>query len=81
MSVENGGRATIDDVYRIVDRLDSKLDRRLDAQDQRIREVKSEVDSIKGAIGLVRWLGPAGVGAVLLGLLTVAAAAAGFHVG
>lgn len=70
-------RATLQNVY---DRLESRLDRiedrivaRLEALETDVRANRSRLDKIEGGMLFVRWLGPAGVGAVLLGLLALAA--------
>lgn len=67
------------------DRRWERLEAKLDARDRHVdgrfaaHEVKitaqgSRIDRIEGGLGVIRWLGPAGVGAVLLGLLTMAGA-------
>lgn len=81
----HANRIGVADVYRLVSgieakqdvrwqNLESKLDRRDEKVDERINGVVSRLDRIEGAIGVVRWLGPAGVGAVFLGLLSMAGA-------
>ena len=64
-------RVTLRDVYDLVGRLENKLDRRLDNLDRDVDNLASRVDRMEGALGLVKWLGPAGVAALVIGLLTV----------
>ena len=63
-------RVTLQDVYAIVERLEGKLDRRLDNLDRDVDNLASRMDRLEGAMGLVKWLGPAGLAAVILGILT-----------
>lgn len=62
-------RVTLQDVYSIIERLEAKLDRRLDNLDREVDNLAARVDRIEGGMALVRWLGPAGVAALILGML------------
>lgn len=63
---------TTRDVYEIVARLETKLDTRLNRLERNDDALQSRLDRLEGGIALIKWLGPAGVGAVLLGLLSLA---------
>lgn len=67
------GTVSIRDVYEIVSRLETKVDARLAAVDDKVDSALSRLDRLEGGIGLIKWLGPAGVGSVLLGLIALAA--------
>lgn len=70
---EDTSRVTIRDVYELIDlrlgKLEAKLDRRLDNLDREVDLLGARVDRIEGAVGLIKWIGPAGMAAVALGLL------------
>lgn len=61
-------RVTLRDVFDAVSALEDKITKRLDKQDERQADTTSRLDRMEGAIGLVKWLGPAGVVAVIGGL-------------
>jgi len=69
-------RPTNADIFDRLDRIEDKLDLRLNVVDAKVDAVTSRMDRfegrLEGTLGLVRWLGPAGVGAVLLGLVALA---------
>lgn len=62
-------RVTMRDVLDAVNRLEDKVSMRLTQQDGRLDAAVSRLDRIEGAVGLVKWLGPAGLAAVVGGLL------------
>lgn len=73
-------RPTNNDIYARLDRIEDKLDRRLDSLDGKVDRVDLKVDiatsridrlegRLEGSLGLVKWLGPAGVGALIYGVL------------
>lgn len=73
-------RPTNNDIYGLLDRIENKLDRRLDSLDGKVDRVDLKVDittsridrlegRLEGTLGVVKWLGPAGIVALILGLL------------
>ena len=69
------------DLFDRLDRIEDKLDRRLDTLDGKVDRVDVKVDlttaridrlegKLEGSLGLVKWLGPAGIGALIYGVLT-----------
>jgi hypothetical protein len=63
------------DLFDRLDRIEDKLDRRLDSLDGKVDRVDlkvdvatSRLDRLEGALGTVKWLGPAGVAAVVVGI-------------
>lgn len=80
VSAESPSRPTNNDLYARLDRIEDKLDRRLDTLDGKVDRVDLKVDiatsridrlegQLQGSLGLVKWLGPAGVAALVFGLL------------
>jgi hypothetical protein len=68
------------DLFDRLDRIEDKLDRRLDSLDGKVDRVDLKVDiatsridrlegRLEGSLGLVKWLGPAGIAALIFGLL------------
>lgn len=77
------GRVTTADVYAAVDRTETRLTARLEAiegkLDSRLKDTETKVDQVAsrldrlegtlgGSLGMVKWLGPAGVAALVIGL-------------
>lgn len=62
---------TNNDIFQRLDRIEDKLDRRLDTIDVKVDGAISRLDRLEGAMGLVKWLGPAGVAGVLIGFAKV----------
>lgn len=60
-----------DIIARLV-RIEDKMDARLTRVETDVKYIGSRLDRMEGGLGLVKWLGPAGVGAVLLGLISLA---------
>lgn len=65
------------DIYgrldRIEDLLTARLDRidsKVDAVDVKVDGATSRLDKMEGALTFVKWLGPAGIAALVYGLLT-----------
>jgi len=71
--------ASISDLRResaaSLDRIEDKLDTRMTTQDRKVDAVKSDLDQLRGelrgSLGVVKWLGPVGLAALLFGLLSV----------
>lgn len=70
--MEPSPRYSNGDLYARLDRIEDKLDRRLNSLDKKVDDVKSRVDRIEGGVMMLRWLGPSGVVALLVGLLWIA---------
>ena len=60
---------TIRDVYDLVGELRVEMGKRIDATDSALDGVRSRLDRLEGAIGMVRWLGPSGVVLLIVGVL------------
>jgi tetrahydromethanopterin S-methyltransferase subunit G len=69
------------DLFERLDRIEDKLDRRLDTLDGKVDKVDLKVDittsridrlegRLEASLGLVKWLGPAGIAALIFGLLS-----------
>ncbi len=60
------------DVYDIVARLETKIDSRFSDIDAKVDSLSSRVDRLEGrlegSIGVIKWLGPAGVVALIYGI-------------
>jgi hypothetical protein len=56
-----------------LDRIEDKLDTRMTTLDSKVDEIKSRQDRLegefRGAVGMLKWLGPTGVVAIVVGLL------------
>lgn len=72
--------AVLSRVEARLDRIDDKLDKyrdatalKFDTLDAKVDVIKSEQDVLKGelrgSVGMVKWLGPAGITALIAGLL------------
>lgn len=72
MTSDTLDRVTQRDILDAVNRLEDKVTDRLNQQDARLDQTVSRLDRIEGAVGMVKWLGPAGVVALIIGLLTMA---------
>jgi hypothetical protein len=68
VSDESPTRATNNDIYARLDRIEDKLDRRLDLTDGKLDGAISRLDRLEGGFALMKWLGPAGVAGVLVAL-------------
>lgn len=60
------------DLFARLDRIEDLLTKRLDRQDIKLDSVTSRLDRMEGALGMLKWLGPTGVVAVIF---TIAQAA------
>jgi hypothetical protein len=60
---------TNNDLYDRLDRIEDKLDLRLNTLDAKVDLVASRIDRMEGALGMLKWLGPTGVAAVGYALL------------
>jgi len=70
--MEPSPRYSNGDLYARLDRIEDKLDRRLNTLDDKVDQIKSRVDRIEGGVMMIRWLGPAGTAALIIGLLWIA---------
>jgi hypothetical protein len=69
--VSNGAPSNIigiRDVLDAVNRLEGKMDSRLDVLDAKVDQVSSRQDRIEGVLSVVKWLGPVGVVALVYGI-------------
>lgn len=60
------------DLLSRLDRIEDKLDRRLNDLDSKVDDVSSRLDRMEGGLGMLRWLGPTGVVAVIFAIATAA---------
>ena len=58
----------IKDVFEAINRLEGKVDSRLNALDAKVDAVSARQDRLDGALSLVKWLGPAGVIGIIYGI-------------
>lgn len=63
----------IKDVFEAVNRLEGKVDSRLNALDAKVDTLTSRQDRLEGAISLIKWLGPAGLVGLVYGIGKAAA--------
>jgi hypothetical protein len=68
---EGGNIIGIRDVYNAVIRLDGKWDEKFEVVAARIDRVESRQDRNDGRLDMVKWLGPTGIAALILGLLVM----------
>lgn len=56
-----------------LNRIEDKLDTRMTTLDAKVDDVRSRQDSLegelRGSLGMVKWLGPTGVAAIIFGLI------------
>lgn len=75
-----GGTGVYSRIEARLDRIEDKIDRRLTSLDDKVGVVDGKVDAtasrldrlegkLDGTVGMVRWLGPAGVAALIAGIL------------
>lgn len=62
-------RVTLRDVYDLVAEVRVEMARRIDATDTKVDHALSRLDHMEGAIGMVRWIGPAGIALLIVGFL------------
>lgn len=60
---------TNNDLYARLDRIEDKLDLRLNVVDSKVDLVGARLDRMEGGIAMLKWLGPTGVVAVIGALL------------
>lgn len=64
------------DIQTRLDRIEDKLDSRLTTLDKKVDSLASKQDRLEGrldgSIGMIRWLGPTGVAALLFGVIKAA---------
>jgi hypothetical protein len=68
---DNGNIIGIRDVYNAVIRLDGKWDEKFEVVTSRIDRVESRQDRNDGRLDTVKWLGPTGIAALVLGFLVM----------
>jgi hypothetical protein len=80
-SISDGGTGVFARIENRLDRIEDKLDARMNTLDAKVGLLDIKVDGVaarqdrlEGGLSMIRWLGPAGVGALVAGL---AAARAG----
>lgn len=56
-----------------LNRIEDKLDTRMTTQDTKVDAIKSDLDNLRGelrgSLSIVKWLGPAGVAALIYGVM------------
>ena len=71
MTGESPARPTNGDIFQRLDRIEDKLDQRLESLDVKVDGAISRLDRLEGGLSLVKWIGPAGVAGVLIGFAKV----------
>lgn len=56
------------DLFDRLDRIEDKIDRRLNTVDEKVDGLTSRLDRMEGALGMLKWLGPTGVAALFYGV-------------
>ena len=57
------------DLLSRLDRIEDKLDRRLNTLDGKVDDANSRLDRLEGGLAMLKWLGPTGVAALVFALL------------
>lgn len=65
------GRITTKQVYDLVGELRTEVMGELQGLRQEVHDNTRRQDRMDGALAMLKWLGPAGLGAVILGLLKI----------
>jgi MoaA/NifB/PqqE/SkfB family radical SAM enzyme len=68
MSTNDAAQVRNVDLQGQLDRIEDKLDKRLDRVEVKVDGVTSRVDRIEGGLGMLKWLGPTGVAALIAGV-------------
>jgi hypothetical protein len=72
-SIAEAGPGVYARIEQRLDRIEDKLDTRMTTLDAKVDAVGSRQDrlegELRGSLGMVKWLGPTGVGALVYGLL------------
>lgn len=56
------------DLYARLDRIEDKLDLRLNLLDAKVDAASARLDRMEGGIGMLKWLGPTGIVAVIFAI-------------
>lgn len=56
------------DLFERLDRIEDKIDRRLNTVDTKVDGLTSRLDRMEGGLGMLKWLGPTGVAALVYGV-------------
>lgn len=56
------------DLLSRLDRIEDKLDRRLNVLDAKVDDANSRLDRLEGGIAMLKWLGPTGIVAVIFAI-------------
>jgi hypothetical protein len=56
------------DLFDRLDRIEDKLDRRLNSVDSKVDGLTSRLDRMEGGLGMLKWLGPTGIAALVYGV-------------
>ena len=72
-SISDGGQGVYSRIEARLDRIEDKLDNRMNDLDAKVDGTSSRLDRLEGrldgSIGMVKWLGPTGVAAIVFALL------------
>lgn len=73
VAIGDGGSGVYARIEARLDRIEDKLDTRMTSLDEKVDKVASRQDrlegELRGSVGMVKWLGPTGVVALVFGLL------------
>lgn len=68
MSTNDAAQVRNSDLQTSLDRIEDKIDRKLDKMELKVDAATSRLDRIEGGLGMLKWLGPSGVVAVIAGI-------------
>ena len=71
-SIHDGGPGVYGRIEARLDRIEDKLDTRMTTLDEKVDSITSRQDRLEGkldgSIGMIRWLGPTGLAALVVGV-------------
>lgn len=71
-TIGDGGQGVYARIEARLDRIEDKLDTRMSALDAKVDGIGSRQDrlegELRGSVGMLRWLGPTGVAALIYGV-------------
>lgn len=56
------------DLYARLDRIEDKMDLRLNALDSKVDAASARLDRMEGGLSMLKWLGPTGIVAVIFAI-------------
>jgi hypothetical protein len=72
-TISDGGNGVYARIEARLDRIEDKLDTRMTTLDAKVDAIGARQDrlegELRGSVGMLRWLGPTGIAALLFGVL------------